>query len=102
MYKAVTRQVTLNKLLDEHVVSRFERLKSIRFLCAKRALHLRGLIEMRRVDMQSAVKDLLAAADGYSAVASIPGSAQVNDSLGTVYAALGLTVGLVKQGEVLP
>ena len=54
-----------------------------------RALHLRGLIEMRRVDMQSAVKDLLAAADGYSAVASIPGSAQVNDSLGTVYAALG-------------
>lgn len=44
MYKAVTRQVTLNKLLDEHVVSRFERLKSIRFLCVKRALHLRGVI----------------------------------------------------------
>lgn len=54
-----------------------------------RALHLRGLVEMRRVDMQGAVKDLLAAADGYDALASIPGSAQVNDSLGTVYAALG-------------
>ncbi len=54
-----------------------------------RALHLRGLIEMRRVDMQSAVKDLLAAADGYAALGSVPGSAQVNDSLGTVYAALG-------------
>lgn len=54
-----------------------------------RALHLRGLIEMRRVDMQNAVKDLLAAADGYNALASISGSAQVNDSLGTVYAALG-------------
>ena len=36
MYKAVTRQVSLNKLLDEHVVSRFERLKSIRFLCVKK------------------------------------------------------------------
>lgn len=44
MYKAVTRQVTLNKLLEEHVVSRFERLKSIRFLCAHRAIHLRGII----------------------------------------------------------
>lgn len=44
MYKAVTRQVTLNKLLDEHVVSRFERLKSIRFLCTHRAIHLRGVL----------------------------------------------------------
>lgn len=44
MYKAVTRQVSLNKLLDEHVVSRFERLKSIRFLCVKKAIHLRGVI----------------------------------------------------------
>ncbi|AFM12887.1 hypothetical protein [Turneriella parva] len=44
MYKAVTRQRVLNQLLAEHVVSQHDRLKSLRFLCAHRALHLRGII----------------------------------------------------------
>ncbi|MBL8034387.1 MAG: hypothetical protein JNJ69_11830 [Leptospiraceae bacterium] len=44
MYKAVTRQRVLNQLLLEHVVSRYDRLKSLRFLCANRSLHLRGVI----------------------------------------------------------
>lgn len=44
MYKAVTRQVSLNKLLDQFVVQKYDRLKSLRFLCAHRALHLRGII----------------------------------------------------------
>ncbi|MCC6918804.1 MAG: protein kinase [Alphaproteobacteria bacterium] len=54
-----------------------------------RALHLRGLVAMRRVDMQGAVKDLLEASDGFSKLENVAGSAQVNDSLGTVYAAIG-------------
>ncbi len=54
-----------------------------------RALHLRALVAMRRVDMQGAVKDLLEAADGFSKLNLTAGSAQVNDSLGTVYAAIG-------------
>jgi tetratricopeptide (TPR) repeat protein len=54
-----------------------------------RALHLRALVAMRRVDMQGAVKDLLEAADGFQKLGLIAGSAQVNDSLGTVYAAIG-------------
>ncbi|MBV6492264.1 MAG: hypothetical protein LDLANPLL_00257 [Turneriella sp.] len=44
MYKAVTRQAALNKLLKEHVVPRFERVKRIRFLFANRVIHLRGVI----------------------------------------------------------
>jgi len=44
MYKAVTRQQSLNNLLSEHVVPHFDRLKSLRFLCAKRIIHLRGVI----------------------------------------------------------
>ncbi|BCW87328.1 Serine/threonine-protein kinase PknD [Alphaproteobacteria bacterium SO-S41] len=54
-----------------------------------RALHLRALVAMRRVDMQSAVKDLLAAADGFTKLGNVAGSAQVNDSLGTCYMTLG-------------
>jgi hypothetical protein len=44
MYKAVTRQVVLNELLRDHVVRHYERLISLRLLCAHRALHLRGII----------------------------------------------------------
>ncbi|HRP70032.1 MAG TPA: hypothetical protein PLY93_10915 [Turneriella sp.] len=44
MYKAITRQASLNRLLLEHVVPRFERVKKIRFLCAKKTIHLRGII----------------------------------------------------------
>jgi hypothetical protein len=44
MYKAVTRQRILNELLNEHVVTQFDRLKSLRFMCAHRVLHLRGVI----------------------------------------------------------
>lgn len=44
MYKAVTRQKVLNQLLSDFVVSRHDRLKSLRFLCAHRSLHLRGVI----------------------------------------------------------
>lgn len=54
-----------------------------------RAMHLRGLVGMRRADMQGAMKDLLAAADGYGKLGLTEGSAQVNDSLGSVYASLG-------------
>jgi tetratricopeptide (TPR) repeat protein/predicted Ser/Thr protein kinase len=54
-----------------------------------RAVHLRAMIAMRRVDNQSAVKDLLEASEGYTKLGLTAGSAQVNDSLGTVYAALG-------------
>jgi tetratricopeptide (TPR) repeat protein len=56
-----------------------------------RAHHLRALIAMRRIDMQSAIKDLLTAADGFDRINSTAGSAQVNDSLGSCYAALGQT-----------
>ena len=44
MYKAVTRQRVLNQLLQEFVVNRYDRLKSLRFLCASRSIHLRGII----------------------------------------------------------
>jgi hypothetical protein len=44
MYKAVTRQVVLNDLLRDHVVVHYERLLSLRLLCANRSLHLRGVI----------------------------------------------------------
>ncbi|MBS0618191.1 MAG: hypothetical protein JSR44_08380 [Spirochaetes bacterium] len=44
MYKAVTTQKSLNRLLAMHVVAQYDRLKSIRFLCAHRAMHLRGVI----------------------------------------------------------
>lgn len=44
MYKAVTRQSALNDLLRDHVVIHYDRLISLRFLCAHRALHLRGII----------------------------------------------------------
>ena len=44
MYKAVTRQRVLNQLLQEFVVNRYDRLKSLRFLCANRSIHLRGII----------------------------------------------------------
>ena len=44
MYKAVTRQRVLNQLLQEFVVNRYDRLKSLRFLCANRSMHLRGII----------------------------------------------------------
>lgn len=44
MYKAVTTQSSLNQILAEHVVPHFDRLKSLRFLCARRLLHLRGII----------------------------------------------------------
>lgn len=44
MYKAVTKQESLNQLLAEHVVTHFDRLKSLRFLCARRLIHLRGVI----------------------------------------------------------
>ncbi|MFO1472263.1 MAG: hypothetical protein U1F27_14655 [Turneriella sp.] len=44
MYKAVTRQRVLNQLLQEFVVDRYDRLKSLRFLCANRSVHLRGII----------------------------------------------------------
>lgn len=54
-----------------------------------RALHLRALVEMRRIDMQGAVRDLLEAADLFNKLGYVAGSAQVNDSLGTVYAAIG-------------
>jgi hypothetical protein len=44
MYKAVTRQVVLNDLLRDHVVVHYDRLISLRLLCANRSLHLRGVI----------------------------------------------------------
>ena len=54
-----------------------------------RALHLRALVAMRRVDMQAAVKDLLEASDGFEKLGLVAGTSQVSDSLGTVYATLG-------------
>ncbi|GAB4439947.1 MAG: hypothetical protein OHK0011_22470 [Turneriella sp.] len=44
MYKAVTRQTVLNDLLRDHVVVHYDRLISLRLLCAHRSLHLRGII----------------------------------------------------------
>ncbi|MCX7633284.1 MAG: hypothetical protein N2Z22_08135 [Turneriella sp.] len=44
MYKAITRQSALNDLLHDYVVPHHDRLLSLRFLCAHRALHLRGII----------------------------------------------------------
>ena len=54
-----------------------------------RALHLRAMVEIRRVDLQGALRDLLEANDLFTALGHTAGSAQVNDTLGTAYAALG-------------
>lgn len=54
-----------------------------------RALHIRGLIAMRRIDQQQALRDLLEAAEAYQRLGQTEGTAQVFDTLGTAYAALG-------------
>lgn len=54
-----------------------------------RALHLRGVVALRRGEVQDAMRDLLAAADGYARRHVTAGSAQVNDSLGQAYLSVG-------------
>ena len=44
-----------------------------------RALHLRGLVAMRRVDMQGAVRDVLEAADGFNKLNLTASSVKVNE-----------------------
>jgi tetratricopeptide (TPR) repeat protein len=56
---------------------------------AARAKQILGLIQSDRLEHHNAVRELRAAADGFDALGLTAGSAQVNDSLGSVYASLG-------------
>ncbi len=74
---------------DAAAEKRLDALKDLGPAASARAAHIRGLVQMRRLDHQAAIKALLDAADGYGALGEGRGVAQVNDTLGTVYATLG-------------